>query len=160
MTPQFWRPFENNRAGVASRLECVPIDGTAAALAKSKPKPNDRRPPMFGFVTNSQLLHRLNAIAAGQTAQIALLAAIQGKLTAMAHTLDEVLAGVADEGTKQDSLIALMNGVEQQLKDALAGTTLPPAIQAKVDAVFDGITNNATKVQAAIDANTKSPPAP
>lgn len=115
---------------------------------------------MFGFVTNSQLLHRLNAIAAGQTAQIALLAAIQGKLTAMAHTLDEVLAGVADEGTKQDSLIALMNGVEQQLKDALAGTTLPPAIQAKVDAVFDGITNNATKVQAAIDANTKSPPAP
>lgn len=113
---------------------------------------------MFGFVTNSQLLlRRLNALAAGQTAQIELLAAMQGMLTAMAHTLDETLAAIADEDSKVDKLVALVNSIEQQLKDALAGTTLPPAIQAKIDAVFDGVTNSAAKVQGALDAGT--PPA-
>jgi hypothetical protein len=112
--------------------------------------------PWFSNGDVNQILYRLNAIATVLTAQSAQLAAIQGKMTTMAHTIDEVLANVADEGTKTDSLIALMNGVEQQLKDALAGATIPPAVQAKIDAVFDGVTNNATKVQAALDAN---PPA-
>ena len=76
------------------------------------------------------------------------------------HTLEDTLAAVTDEGTKEDSLIALVEGIQKQLADALAGTALPPAVQAKIDAVFQGVTDNATKVQAAIDKNTPPVPVP
>jgi hypothetical protein len=72
--------------------------------------------------------------------------------------LDAVLASVTEEDTLIDSVIALLNGVEQQLKDALSGTTLPPAVQAKVDAVFDKVEAQKVKVAAAITANTTIPP--
>lgn len=88
---------------------------------------------------------------------IGLLYELKLKVDTMARTLDETLAAVTDESTKTDSLIALFNGVEQQLKDVLAGAALPPSVQAKIDAIFDGVTNNAAKVQASLDANT--PPA-
>jgi len=67
-------------------------------------------------------------------------------------TLDEVLAKVTEEGTADDSMIALLAGIKQQLADALSGATLPPAVQAKVDAVFDAAQANVTKVNAAINA--------
>lgn len=74
-------------------------------------------------------------------------------------TLDETLAAVTDESTKEDSLIALMQGIKAQLDAVLAGQ-LPADVQAKVDAVFAGVTANSTKVQAAIDANTPAQPQP
>jgi altronate dehydratase len=73
----------------------------------------------------------------------------QGKIMA---TLDEVLADVTDEGTQIDSLSVLVAGLKQQLADALSGTTLPPAVQAKVDAVFAG--------DDAINANTPAAAGP
>lgn len=75
-------------------------------------------------------------------------------------TLDEVLQQVTDEDTKVDSIITMLSGVEQQLKDALAGVTLPPAVQAKVDAVFAKAKGSADKIDAAIAANTPPTPAP
>lgn len=72
--------------------------------------------------------------------------------------LDAVLQSVSDEDTLIDSVIALLNGVEQQLKDALAGTTISPAVQAKIDAVFDKVEAQKAKVNAAIVANTPIPP--
>ena len=83
---------------------------------------------------------------------------IEQRIEKMARTLDEVLADVTDEGTQIDSLVTLVNGIEQQLKDALSGTTLPPAVQAKVDAVFDAVEANKSKVVAAINANTQPAP--
>jgi hypothetical protein len=80
------------------------------------------------------------------------------KLERIMATLDEVLADVAEEGTKLDSLSTFIAGLKQQIADALAGTTLPPAVQAKVDAVFAGVESNKGKVQAALDANV--PPTP
>lgn len=80
--------------------------------------------------------------------------ALQHKLNIMAKTLDEVLADAGDESTKIDSLLVIVDGIEQQLKDALSGVTLPPAAQTKVDAIFDNIESNKAKVQAAIDKNT------
>lgn len=71
--------------------------------------------------------------------------------------LDQVLAEVTDEGTRLDSIQALIDGIRQQLADALAGTTLPPAVQAKVDAVFAGLTDNKAKIDKAL--NTGTPPA-
>lgn len=72
-------------------------------------------------------------------------------------TLDETLAAVTAEDTKVDSIIALVAGLKQQLADALAGTTLPPATQAKIDAIFSQATASAGKIDTAITANT--PPA-
>lgn len=75
-------------------------------------------------------------------------------------TLDEVLADVNEESTKLDSLAVFIAGLKQQIADALAGVTLPPAVQAKVDAVFAGVEANKAKVVAAMDANVPPPPEP
>lgn len=80
----------------------------------------------------------------------------QGKAMA---TLDDVLADVTDEGNQIDSLSTLMAGVQQQLKDALAGTTLPAGVQAKVDAVFSAVEANKAKVVTAINAGSTTAPA-
>jgi hypothetical protein len=75
-------------------------------------------------------------------------------------TLEQILADVTDESTRIDSLVALLNGIEQQLKDLLTGVVIPSQVQAKIDALFDGVEANKAKVQAAIDANTPPAPAP
>lgn len=82
---------------------------------------------------------------------------IEHKENQIMATLDEVLADVADESTKIDSLSTLVAGIKAQLDAILAGG-VTPEVQAKVDALFAGIEANKAKVQAAIDANT--PPAP
>lgn len=68
-------------------------------------------------------------------------------------TLDETLAAVTEEGTKDDSIIALLAGIKAQLDEVLAGG-LTAANQAKVDAIFAAATANSGKIQTAIDANT------
>lgn len=75
-------------------------------------------------------------------------------------TLQELLDLVTAEGTKEDSIIALLNGIKQQLADILAGSELPPGVQAQVDAVFAAATANANKLDAAITANTPAAPTP
>jgi len=72
--------------------------------------------------------------------------------------LDQVLADVAEESTKLDSLAAFIAGLKQQIADALSGATRPPAVQAKVDAVFAGVEANKAKVQEALDANVTPTP--
>lgn len=81
----------------------------------------------------------------------------EGETTIMA-TLDEVLAKVTEANTKEDSIIALVSGLKQQLADALAGVTLPPAVQAKVDAIFDQASQDVTKIDAALAANVAPAP--
>jgi hypothetical protein len=76
-----------------------------------------------------------------------------GDLKAMA-TLDDILTDVAAESTQIDGLSTLTAGIKAQLDAALAGTTLPPAVQAKVDAVFAGVETNKAKVVTAINTNT------
>jgi hypothetical protein len=79
------------------------------------------------------------------------------------ETLDTILADVTDESTQIAGLSTLTAGLKQQLADALAGTTLPPAVQAKVDAVFAGVEANKAAVIKAINDNTPAaavPPGP
>ena len=42
----------------------------------------------------------------------------------------------------------------KQVADALAGVTVPTAVQAKIDAVFAGVEANKAKVQTALNAGT------
>lgn len=74
----------------------------------------------------------------------------------MEKTLDEVLQVVTDTDTIEDSLVAYIGVLKQQLTDALSGAKLPPVVQAKVDAIFDKATANKDKLAAALLANTPS----
>lgn len=68
-------------------------------------------------------------------------------------TLQEVLDLVTAEDTTVDSVIALIAGLKQQVADLLSGTTVPPAVQAQIDAVFDKATASKTKLDNALTAN-------
>jgi hypothetical protein len=82
---------------------------------------------------------------------------VKNQETIMA-TLDEVLADVTDESTQIAGISTLIAGLKQQLADALAGTTLPPATQAKVDAIFAAAEKNKADIAAALAANTPAAP--
>lgn len=115
---------------------------------------------MITSVMWRDLVHRVDVLEA-HLKNLEIVSALHGisaQLTKMeTHimaTLDDVLAKVTEESTQDDSIIALLQGLKQQLTDALSGATLPPAVQAKVDAVFDKDSANVTKVSEAISANT------
>ena len=76
------------------------------------------------------------------------------KVEQMSATLDQVLQDVQDESTVADSLVALFDGIQQQLKDALAGSGISSSTQAKIDAIFAGVEANKAKLAAAVTANT------
>lgn len=73
-------------------------------------------------------------------------------------TLDEVLADVTAETTLIASLGTLITGLKDQLAAALADTTLPPEVQAKVDAIFAAAEANKTALANAVSANTPASP--
>jgi hypothetical protein len=83
------------------------------------------------------------------------------KETIIVKDLDQVLADIADESTQIGSLAVLTASLKQQLADALSGTTLPPGVQDKIDAVFAGVEANKAKIVDAINLNTPvAPPEP
>lgn len=69
-------------------------------------------------------------------------------------SLDEALASVTANSTVGDSAVALMANLKSRLDDALSGVTLPPAVQAKVDAIFNASETDKAALEAAILANT------
>jgi hypothetical protein len=71
------------------------------------------------------------------------------------RTLDEVLAVVAEQSTKVESLIVLTDGLRQQVKDALSGATLPPQMQSQIEQIFDQVKSSADRIDAAITQNTE-----
>ena len=75
-------------------------------------------------------------------------------------TLDQVLADVTDESTRLDSLSTLIAGLKQQVADALAGTTLPAPVQAKIDAIFAQAETNKGKIDTALNTNVPPPTTP
>lgn len=83
---------------------------------------------------------------------------ILSKMETIMATLDEVLAEVTDESTRLDSIQALIDGIKQQLADALSGAALPPDVQAKIDAVFAGLTGNKAKIDKALNTGVPTPP--
>jgi glutamate-1-semialdehyde aminotransferase len=106
-----------------------------------------------------EVLQRLDQLAAAVSTLQATMVT-QGAI--QMATLDELLQDVSDESTQIDSLATLTAGLKQQLQDALSGANLPPAVQAKVDAVFAAVDANKGKVVDAINANTPAatPPTP
>jgi len=78
-----------------------------------------------------------------------LLVHIINKENYLMATIQDVSAAVAAESTVDDSIIVLLNGIVQQLKDAQASND-----PAALDVVVANIQANTAKIQAAVTANT------
>lgn len=65
-------------------------------------------------------------------------------------TLDELLEEVKNNSTVDDSLIALAKSWKAQLDEVLSGVVIPPAVQTKIDAIFDISKADSEKVAAAV----------
>lgn len=98
---------------------------------------------MFDLESDRRLLRRIDW-------RLALLLKIEAIEMA---TLTDIQNDVASESTVIASATALLAGLSQQLKDALAAND-PAAIQA----VIDGIDANKANLSAAIAANTPAAP--
>lgn len=72
--------------------------------------------------------------------------------------LDQAIADIQEESTAIDSVGALIISLRQQVADALSGAVLPPAVQAKVDAVFAGLETNKAKLATALATNPDGTP--
>jgi uncharacterized protein YoxC len=84
--------------------------------------------------------------------------AITRALETIMATLDQILDDVTNESSQIDSVGVLIVGLKQQLADALAGATLSPEVQAKVDAIFVKAEDNKAKIAAAIAADGPATP--
>jgi hypothetical protein len=81
-----------------------------------------------------------------------MLAAILNNQEKMMATLADIQAAVAAEKTVEDSVVALLGQISQQLKDAIAAND-PAAMQA----VVDQIDANTKALSDAVTANTVTP---
>lgn len=104
-------------------------------------------------------VHVHAADAAFQKTVLAALAGLKDQGQTIMHTLDEVAQDMTEQTTLIDGISSLITGLKQQVADALSGAALPPAVQAKVDAIFDQAEANKVKLTAAAGANTDIPPA-
>lgn len=69
-------------------------------------------------------------------------------------SLDELLAEVTANATLGGSLIELFKLKKKELADALSGTTIPPAVQAKIDAIFNVSAADSAAISEALLENT------
>jgi hypothetical protein len=69
-------------------------------------------------------------------------------------SIDDVLAGVTELDTQEDSLIALTRNIKALLDAALANQGIPADVQEKIDEVFAKVEANKEQVVAAINENT------
>ena len=70
-------------------------------------------------------------------------------------TLQQVADDVAGEKSVIEGISTLIDGLETQLEAALAGATISPAVQAQIDAIFQGAEDNKTALAAALLKGTK-----
>jgi hypothetical protein len=89
-----------------------------------------------------------------------MLALILRQQEPMMATIDQVLADVTDEGTSLAKLSTLISGLQQQLKDALAGIVVPADVQAKIDAVFVAAEANKVAIATALGQPAVPPVVP
>ena len=101
------------------------------------------------------------------------LSAIAAKLDLLQQTqeiimakLDDIIADETQETTVVGQLATAVKALQdnvasltQQIKDLLAGVTLPPTVQAQVDQAFAASDANLKSVQAILDSLASPPPA-
>src|ERR1700692_4687401 len=89
---------------------------------------------------------------------LSLLRQILAELKMADVTIAALTADVASETTLEGSILQLLTNVQAALTAALANVTIPPAVQAQLDAIDTTIQANISTLTTAVTANT--PPAP
>lgn len=102
---------------------------------------------MFGLASSSQVDALIRAVLV-----------LTQKVSRLMITIDQVAADVTAQKTTIAGLATLVAGLRKQIADALSGATLPPAVQAKVDAVFTDLEANNKALADALAANTPATP--
>jgi hypothetical protein len=74
--------------------------------------------------------------------------------TEINHKLSRIYRAVINDTAAEEALSDYIDILEKQLRDVLSGDVLPPAVQEKVDAIFNASEADKTKLQDAILANT------
>jgi hypothetical protein len=87
-------------------------------------------------------------------------ATIKTNTEKLMSSLDDDIALVQSQTTQIASIKTLITTLQQQIADALSGVTLPPAVQAKVDAVFAGLTQNSADLATALATGPTGTPLP
>lgn len=78
----------------------------------------------------------------------------------MARSVAETLDAVRNASTRTDSLIADRAALKKQVEGLLATQgQIPPEVQAGLDEIFDIETNDAKKIDEALNANVPPPQA-
>jgi hypothetical protein len=75
-------------------------------------------------------------------------------------TLDQVLQKVRENRTVLGSLNTLLDGVREQVNQILAGTLLPPGVQAKIDEIFNEAQQTGQELADVVLENTPASPPP
>jgi hypothetical protein len=68
-------------------------------------------------------------------------------------SLKETLDLATAESTTIDSVIVLLQGVQAQIQEFLSGQKIAPSVQQGIDDIFNQITGNKGKLDAALQAN-------
>lgn len=77
----------------------------------------------------------------------------------MAKTLQDVLDAVRAENTRVASVLALIAGLRQQLKDAIAAAGDGAEAQAKIDEIMDSLSKEAGALDMALTTTAAGEPA-
>lgn len=72
-------------------------------------------------------------------------------------SIDRIVADVTAQSTEIESLKAFIVSLKNQVADALGGTTLPPAVEARLAAIFPPLEANTQAIADAIAATPASP---
>lgn len=75
----------------------------------------------------------------------------------MDATLQDLVDKVSDQTGKIASMTTFVAGLEQAVKDALAGEHLSPESQTKLNQLFSQITDNTQAIADAIDSDPNTP---
>lgn len=76
----------------------------------------------------------------------------------MPRTLEETLASVRKASSRTDSLIADREGLKARVEELLAAQgSIPPAVQAGLDEIFDIEEADAVKIDTALNTNVPPP---
>lgn len=73
-------------------------------------------------------------------------------------TTEKILAEATAAGSRADSLRAILDGIKEQIADALSGTALNSATQQKIDAIFSQWANYHPQIEAAMGPTLKPVP--
>jgi hypothetical protein len=101
-----------------------------------------------------RILFKLDRVIGQLSDVLRRLGATQQEVSALMSAIDDLEAKVAAQETVEQSAIALLTGIGQELKDALANND-----QARIEALSAKIDGDTQNLAAAVSANTPAAPA-